>query len=108
MRPSARTDEEPTWKRGSLSDFSDYSSDEEAHQRMSASAASASTSGAHAYRGYVEGSDDEEVDAQKEPKRALLDDADPFADPFVDQDDEGEVEGDGVGTPGIPQRRMDW
>ena len=72
------------WRRGSLSDYSDYeSSDEETHNRMSASG-----SGSNA-RSYGADEDDESVDARREPKRALLDDDDPFADP--QDEDEPEV-----------------
>ena len=44
------------------------------------------------------------MDTAKDPKQGLLDEADPFADP----DDDDEIEGEGVGTPGIPQRRTNW
>jgi LAS seventeen-binding protein 5 len=70
------------YRQGSLSDYSDYeSSDEETHNR-----ASGSGSGMRAYQN-VEGHQVED---------------DPFADPFVDQEDEG------VSTPGIHERKLVW
>ena len=98
MRPSAPgTRDEDAWKRGSLSDFSDYeSSDEETHNHNSGSM-SGSASGSHAYREYGSRSDDE----SETGRGALLDEDDPFADPEPE-----ESEGEGVGTPGIPQRRL--
>ncbi|KAI0347677.1 hypothetical protein BDW22DRAFT_1364863 [Trametopsis cervina] len=102
IRPtSARTsssDEDRTYRRGSLSDYSDYeSSDEEAHNR-------ASGSGSARAKGYQQTSDDE-LDARRDPKQSLLDDAegDPFADPFLDQEEE-----EGVRTPGIKERKLVW
>lgn len=81
--------------RGSLSDYSDYaSSDEETHNRASGSGAHAKT------RGYA-ANEDEEVDVRRDPKRGLLVEEDPFADPF--EDDDG-----GVGTPGIRERKLNW
>lgn len=97
MRPtSGQREDDDVYRRGSLSDFSDYSSDEDTHNR-----ASASTSGTYPQsRTYVSESD-EEVDVRRNPKQALLDDEDPFADPFVDQDEEP-----GVSTPGISQKKL--
>ena len=91
------SDDGSRYRRGSLSDYSDYeSSDEETHNR-----ASGSRSGA---RGYQNVSDDE-IDTRRDTKRGLLNDNvedDPFADPFVDQEDEG------VSTPGIQERKLVW
>ncbi|KDN43443.1 hypothetical protein RSAG8_06032, partial [Rhizoctonia solani AG-8 WAC10335] len=71
--------------RGSLSDFSDYdSSDEDAHQNSQAGASSAYN--------YREGGS-APLSAQQD------DDDDPFADPFADSN---------VGTPGIPEKKMQW
>jgi hypothetical protein len=70
--------------RGSLSDFSDYdSSDEETHRNAAA---------ASSYN-YREG-----TSAPLSSQR-IDDDEDPFADPFADSN---------VGTPGIPEKRMQW
>ena len=115
IRPSSRDEDAWGRGRGSLSDFSDYeSSDEETHNRYSHTSStypSSSTSGAVYGRGYDRrASDDDSVDVRRDPKQGLLDDADPFADPFDDRNagEDDEVEGDGVGTPGIPQRKMVW
>ncbi|KAH7320349.1 hypothetical protein B0J17DRAFT_685789 [Rhizoctonia solani] len=71
--------------RGSLSDFSDYdSSDEETHRNPQAG------SSTHNYR---EGTS-APLSSQQD------DDDDPFADPFADGND--------VGTPGIPEKRLQW
>ncbi|CAE7105783.1 unnamed protein product [Rhizoctonia solani] len=69
--------------RGSLSDFSDYdSSDEETHRNAQAGSP-------YNYKG------------SSAPLSAQQDeDEDPFADPFAD--------GNGVNTPGIPEKRMEW
>ncbi|KAI8990560.1 hypothetical protein BD414DRAFT_438281 [Trametes punicea] len=78
IRPTVRrssSDEGDAWRRGSLSDFSDYqSSDEETHGRQ------ASSSTQPQRRGYVDVSDDESVDVRRNPKQGLLEE-DPFADP---------------------------
>ncbi|CAE6531463.1 unnamed protein product [Rhizoctonia solani] len=72
--------------RGSLSDFSDYdSSDEETHRNTQAESSSG-----YNYRERASAP----LSAQQD------DDEDPFADPFAD--------GNGVGTPGIPEKRMQW
>ncbi|TFK56705.1 hypothetical protein OE88DRAFT_1730168 [Heliocybe sulcata] len=103
LRPSAPrgdSDEDISYRRGSLSDFSDYeSSDEETHNRK-ASSAGPSTSNAHRDPYF-----DNDLDGRAEAKGSLLheDDAeDPFADPFKDPDQD-------VGTPGIAEKRgMHW
>ncbi len=82
MRPTAaRTaseDDGTNWRRGSLSDFSDYeSSDEETHNRASTSATPKRS------KTYVTVSDDDDDQAEA-PKDPLLEDDDPFADPFAD------------------------
>jgi len=81
LRPNGRRtpSDEDDVGRGSLSDFSNYeSSDEETHKRNSRNAASSSNdySKRHAYPGVS--------DLDVSTKRALLDDYDPFADPFGD------------------------
>ncbi|EMD41873.1 hypothetical protein CERSUDRAFT_79493 [Gelatoporia subvermispora B] len=85
IRPSALSSDDERGRRGSLSDFSDYqSSDEETHnQRASTSAAARSH---QRTRDYVDVSDnEEEVNAARDPKTALLhEEDDPFADPFAD------------------------
>ncbi|CAE6449917.1 unnamed protein product [Rhizoctonia solani] len=71
--------------RGSLSDFSDYdSSDEETHRNAAAGSS-------YNYR---------EATSAPLSSQQADDDEDPFADPFADSN--------GVGTPGIPERRMQW
>lgn len=85
MRPTgvrrSSSDEDETWRRGSLSDFSDYqSSDEETHNRAGPSNAAQSRR-----RGYVDVSDNESSqDVRRDPKQGLLQEEDPFADPFAD------------------------
>ncbi|KAI0361468.1 seryl-tRNA synthetase [Trametes cingulata] len=80
IRPTAARssdDDDDAWRRGSLSDFSDYqSSDEEAHNR-----ATASSSSQPRRRGYVDVSDNEAPHAGRTPKQAPLEEEDPFADP---------------------------
>ncbi|KAH9858061.1 hypothetical protein C2E23DRAFT_802525 [Lenzites betulinus] len=81
MRPSvprsSSEDDAAAWRRGSLSDFSDYqSSDEDAHNRAAASSAAQPRR-----RGYVDVSDDESPDVRRNPKQGLLEE-DPFADPL--------------------------
>lgn len=76
--------------KGSLSDFSDYDSSGDEAPRASTS--SARPSGDYSYRRHEEEEDYGRWDAKKN----LLDDEDPFADPFADQSD--------VGTPGIPEK----
>ena len=85
IRPtSARrssSEDDDAYRRGSLSDYSDYqSSDEETHHRAGPS------SGAQPRRGYVDVSDDESShDVRRDPKQSLLHaNDDPFADPFAD------------------------
>jgi len=81
LRPTAArtsSEDEDTWHRGSLSDYSDYeSSDEGAHNRASTSKGKE--------RNYVTVSDDDEIDARRDHKKGLLQqEDDPFADPFAD------------------------
>ncbi|KAI0824999.1 seryl-tRNA synthetase [Trametes gibbosa] len=80
MRPSvprSSSEDDETWRRGSLSDFSDYqSSDEDAHNRAAASSAAQPRR-----RGYVDVSDDDSPDVRRNPKQGLLEE-DPFADPL--------------------------
>lgn len=79
MRPTtSRYSSDEDARHGSLSDYSDYeSSDEASHPR-------ASGSGTQGRRQYVTVSDDEELDVRRDPKRGLLQEEDPFADPFRD------------------------
>ncbi|KAI0328506.1 seryl-tRNA synthetase [Cubamyces sp. BRFM 1775] len=75
--PRSSSDDEEAWRRGSLSDFSDYqSSDEEAHNRVAGPSSSQPRR-----RGYVDVSDNESVDVRRNPKQGLLEEEDPFADP---------------------------
>ncbi|KAI0651985.1 hypothetical protein C8Q79DRAFT_997182 [Trametes meyenii] len=75
--PRSSSEGDEAWRRGSLSDFSDYqSSDEESHNR-----AIATSSTQPRRRGYVDVSDDESPDVRRNPKQGLLEEEDPFADP---------------------------
>ncbi|KAI0655211.1 hypothetical protein C8Q70DRAFT_1047594 [Cubamyces menziesii] len=75
--PRSSSDDDDAWRRGSLSDFSDYqSSDEDAHNR-----AAGPSSSQPRRRGYVDVSDNESVDVRRNPKQGLLEEEDPFADP---------------------------
>ncbi|GJE85873.1 hypothetical protein PsYK624_019520 [Phanerochaete sordida] len=80
LRPTARRDQDDgSYRRGSLSDFSDYeSSDEGMHNRGSTSASRP--------RGYDTNSSNEDVDARNDTHQGLLDEEDPFADPLDDED----------------------
>ncbi|KAI0778319.1 hypothetical protein BD413DRAFT_704774 [Trametes elegans] len=78
IRPTVprASDDDDAWRRGSLSDFSDYqSSDEETHNRAAASSSQPRR------RGYVDVSDGESPDVRQAPKQGLLVEEDPFADP---------------------------
>jgi hypothetical protein len=91
IRPTSRTDsdEEETYARGTLSDYSDYdSSDEEQHKRqVQQPQASTSFGPQTARRNYISVSE-ENLDTSRDPRKGLLDDTDdPFADPFADQDE---------------------
>ena len=79
---------------GSLSDYSDYDSSADEAPRASTSSASKSNPSRYSYKNQ-QGADFDEFGAG-DTKRNLLDDDDPFADPFADQSD--------VGTPGIPEK----
>jgi LAS seventeen-binding protein 5 len=80
IRPTAHLpDEDQVFRRGSLSDFSDYeSSDEEAHARA------AQTSGGIARKAYINVSGDDEGPVDDAARRHIPEDEDPFADPFAD------------------------
>ncbi|CAE6504122.1 unnamed protein product [Rhizoctonia solani] len=84
MQPADQTSATDAYtNRGSLSDFSDYdSSDEETHRNAPGTS--------YNYREEASASLGHQDD----------DDEDPFADPFAD--------GSGVGTPGIPEKKMQW
>jgi hypothetical protein len=90
LRPDAPDSPNREYGKGSLSDYSDYvSSDEETH-RTGVSTAGPSN------RAYLQ-----HLKASEQPgQESLLDDADPFADPFAEQ---GQSD---VGTPGIKDKRM--
>jgi hypothetical protein len=77
------------YNRGSLSDFSDYDSSANEGPR-------ASTSSHKKYQYKSQPVEDDDEFGVGDTKRALLDEDDPFADPFADQSD--------VGTPGIPEK----
>jgi LAS seventeen-binding protein 5 len=77
IRPTAPlTEEDQVFRRGSLSDFSNYeSSDEETHGR-------AGPSGGYARKAYINVSEDDEDAEDARPH--IAEDEDPFADPFAD------------------------
>ena len=95
LRPNARrtSSDEDDFGRGSLSDYSDYgSSDEEIHNKNARNAASSSNDypGRHPYPGTS--------DLDVSTKKGLLDEDDPFADPFGDNhgvDDSSSIRGGG-------------
>jgi LAS seventeen-binding protein 5 len=75
--PDADEDSDPWQRRGSLSDFSDYeSSDEETHMQRVA---------AGQRRDRVSVSDDEDEGKGKGRLVNVVQDEDPFADPFADE-----------------------
>ncbi|CDO75490.1 hypothetical protein BN946_scf184935.g26 [Trametes cinnabarina] len=81
IRPTVRSsssEEDDTWQRGSLSDFSDYqSSDGETHNRHAGSSTVQPRR-----RNYVDVSDNDSFNARRNPKPSLVDEEDPFADPL--------------------------
>lgn len=79
---------------GSLSDFSDYESSSDEAPRASTSTGRPSTSSKFDYKNKGNIYDDYE---SGDNTQNLLDDEDPFADPFADQNSD-------VGTPGIPEK----
>jgi len=95
LRPNTRrtSSDEDEFVRGTLSDYSDYeSSDGETHNKNTRGAASSSNdySGRHAYPGVS--------DLDVTTKNGLLDEDDPFADPFGDShgvDDASSIQGSG-------------
>ena len=95
LRPNARrtSSDEDDFGRGALSDYSDYeSSDGETHNKKARNAASSSNDypGRHAYPGAS--------DLDMTAKKSLLDEDDPFADPFGDShgvDDASSIQGSG-------------
>jgi len=97
-------DEQASYRRGSLSDYSDYTSEEDDDDRPSTSTAPTSAAGhshTHGYRAYDDLIGDEDELVRGEVHKGLLSaDDDPFADPFADNVDE-------IGTPMIEKRRMD-
>jgi hypothetical protein len=97
IRPAARdvqSSDEDYDRHGSLSDYSDYDSSSEddarhgnsggsrSQQRSGWDTGSRSASKARAYAGLSEDEDDE---PKKPTGKKLVDDEDPFADPFLDQ-----------------------
>ncbi|KAI1788797.1 seryl-tRNA synthetase [Ganoderma leucocontextum] len=85
MRPTAArrtsSEDDGAYGRGSLSDYSDYqSSNEETHNRAGPSSGTQSRR-----RDYVHVSDNESShDVRRNPKQGLVQEEDPFADPFAD------------------------
>ena len=82
LRPSAPdSEEDENYARGSLSDYSSYSSDEESHNKR-ATTSSTKYGGDSARRNYVNVSTEEFESS--DTRKGLLQDDDPFADPFAD------------------------
>ncbi|BGP15067.1 hypothetical protein JCM10213_002789 [Rhodosporidiobolus nylandii] len=92
---------EDTYTHGSLSDYSDYSSDDSSSSASMRAGQSSSTP-ARSYAQYVR-EEDERTGKGKGLLQAQEDDADPFADPFAD-DGASAYE---VMTPGV-QERKEW
>ncbi|BGP23840.1 hypothetical protein JCM10295v2_002741 [Rhodotorula toruloides] len=100
---------EDAYTHGSLSDYSDYSSeddysDDEAPSRT-AQASGSGTTPARTYAQYVR-----EEDQWTGTGKGLLDPSaqeDPFADPFADQEGD-DASAYGVMTPGIHDKRQEW
>ncbi|KAG8826910.1 putative actin patch assembly and actin polymerization protein [Serendipita sp. 401] len=88
-------DDAKGFDRGSLSDFSDYDSSSDEAPRTSMSSGRPSTSTHRQYEYRNQQAEDDEYGAE-DTRKNLLDDEDPFADPFADQSD--------VGTPGIREK----
>ncbi|GAA6046344.1 hypothetical protein JCM3770_004874 [Rhodotorula araucariae] len=88
---------EDTYTHGSLSDYSDYSSDEEYSSDVSDGPSRHSAAGSYAAQVREE--------RTKGPLAAQEGAEDPFADPFADGNGASEYE---VMTPGIADRRMEW
>lgn len=88
---------EDTYRHGSLSDFSDYSSDDDYSSDASHGPSQHSAAGSYAAQVREE--------RAKGPLAAQEAEEDPFADPFADGNGAGEYE---VMTPGIQDRRMEW
>ena len=86
LRPSGDDSDDAYEQRGSLSDFSDYSSDEETHnRRASTSKQKGTTSYGTTATGRHHVSVSEEELGHRDSEVNLLDDSeDPFADPFAD------------------------
>lgn len=94
LRPRS-ADSEDEYRRGSLSDFSNYdSSDEEMHNRTRQRGVSTSPIGSKGKQVYRSFDNDGLEGEDTTGRQALLDDSDPFADPEVP-------------TPGISAKRDD-
>ncbi|GAA6005463.1 Lsb5p [Rhodotorula paludigena] len=91
---------EDTYTHGSLSDFSDYSSEDDysSDESVRAGPSASGTTPARSYAAYVR-----EEDERTGKHKAV--EEDPFADPFADSNGAGEYE---VLTPGIQDKRMEW
>lgn len=90
---------EDMYRHGSLSDFSDYSSEEEGDDDVDDYSAAPDPHGATPARSYAAYVREEDHRAA-----AAADMEDPFADPFADSN-AGDYE---VLTPGIAEKRMEW
>ncbi|KAG8887934.1 hypothetical protein FRB99_004186, partial [Tulasnella sp. 403] len=102
LRPRAVDDPyDDTYRQGSLSDYSDYSSEEDDDRPSTSTAATSAAghaqSGSRAYDNLI---GDEEDLAPGDSKRGLLDPSeDPFADPFADSRSD-------FGTPVVEHKRL--
>ncbi|GAA5841366.1 hypothetical protein JCM9279_000627 [Rhodotorula babjevae] len=90
---------EDTYRHGSLSDYSDYSSDDDYSSDASRGPSQHSAAGSYAAQVREERGKGPLAQQEHEPEE------DPFADPFADGNGASEYE---VMTPGIADRRMEW
>jgi hypothetical protein len=80
IRPNTRSSgEENEYTRASLSDFSDYESSDEGTYE-----AAGQSSSSKARKPYVNFSDDDSDEVEEVARRHIVEDEDPFADPFGD------------------------
>ncbi|KAG8955423.1 putative actin patch assembly and actin polymerization protein [Tulasnella sp. 424] len=99
-------DEADSYRQGSLSDYSDYSSDEDRPRTSTSTAATSAGAGpSYTSRGYgnLIGDEDDLVSGG-DARKGLLDqgDDDPFADPFADDGSRSDL-----GTPMLEKRQID-
>ncbi|GAA6004935.1 hypothetical protein JCM10207_008456 [Rhodosporidiobolus poonsookiae] len=99
---------EDTYTHGSLSDYSDYSSEDDGYSSDSSSIRAGASGGggttpARSYAQYVR-----EEDERGGKSKALLAEEDPFADPFADENAGDDASVYEALTPGIAEKRQEW